>query len=107
MLLFAAALFLYGFGLFRSRDFSCIPKTGSAKVKDKERYARQMGKVIMWVALVPVFVALSAFLRERGVTTRPLWITGVGDLVLFIYVGIKVFMPEEKETERGNDDAEN
>ena len=106
MLIFAAALFLYGFGLFRSRDYSRIPKGEFAKVKDRKQYAQQLGKIIMWVALVPAFVALSAFLRDLGVATRPIWITAVGDLILFIYVGIRVFMPSENIREGEAENAE-
>lgn len=93
---FAVALFLYGLWIYRSGNYDLIPRGNSTSPKDKRSYAKQFGKVIMWVSLAPFLGATTAVIKWFGVPTRPIAIVMIGDFVLFIFVGVKVFFIGEK-----------
>ena len=99
MFIFAAAVFLYGFAIYKTRNYSLIPNGDKASVKNKKRYARQFGKVIMWVAITIAAAGLAALLKDLGVPVRPIWITLIGNMILFIAVGIRVFMHPSSDGE--------
>ena len=94
MFCFAFALLLYGLVLYLTKDIGLVPKSGSAKVKDKKTYASKLGKITAISALAPLTSGLIAW---NGRYFYALFMLIAGFAVC-IYEGVKTMQKEEKET---------
>ncbi len=84
LLCFSAALFLYAFVLYRTKDSKLIMFDYAAKMKDRKAYAKQFAKVIALVAAAPLLSALVGLLSGSGKWTFRVLLGGV---VLAIAIG--------------------
>ena len=90
MFIFAGALFLYGLLMFATKSVSLIPRYRyAAKMKDEKLYVRQLGKIVMLVALSPA-VSACVGLLPLGESVLPELLSLIGCFVLTIWIGTKM-----------------
>ncbi len=91
MFIFAGALFLYGLLMFATKSISLIPynRRYSAKMSDEKLYVRQVGKIVMLVALSPA-ISAGVGLLPLGETVWPELVSLIAGMVLFLWIGTRM-----------------
>ena len=91
MFIFAGMLFLYGLLMFVTKSINLIPyhRRYSAKMSDEKLYVRQLGKIVMLVALSPA-VSACVGLLPLGESVLPELLSLIGCFVLTIWIGTKM-----------------
>ena len=96
MFCFAGALFLYGLILYKTRNIGMVPKSGTAKTEDKQKYAERVGKIVMITALAPFTSALIAWNGQHFWYAMAVLALG---FVICIREGVKIMRETENKEE--------
>lgn len=92
--IFGIVLLIYGLIVFLSGDIMLVPRNWAAKMTDKKRYAKQLGKVVMIVSSAPLLSALVALFGSLMII--PAVIVLIGGIAGGIAIGIRI-MPKDEE----------
>ena len=87
MFIFAGILFFYAALLCGTKNPNLIPRFQAANVKDKKKYADQVGRVLGLAAIAPFLSALIARRTDSGLFSV---LALVGGLIFFIWLGVRM-----------------